>query len=121
MYGVKVIHFKGIIIGKSQKDYTQKEIINHKRIAKELMGQGYRRVSSKSGVLSRVDVEDWKNKMSNDHAPWSKEEGDRWVMILGDSAADHYRRVYSNDKIQVPLEVSKNVKSSDFDPIGYIS
>jgi hypothetical protein len=40
--------------------------------------------------------------MAKEHAPWNIEEGKDWVKRLGPAAAaDHYRRIYSKDKITV--------------------
>jgi hypothetical protein len=63
---------------------------------------GYRITSRKYGSVSRIDREDWKEYMAEQHAPWDIEEGRRWVKGLGDRvAADHYRRVYSKDHIDL--------------------
>ena len=63
---------------------------------------GYRITSRKYGLVSRIDREDWKEYMAEQHAPWDIREGRKWVNILGDrSAADHYRRVYSKDHLEL--------------------
>lgn len=119
MYGVSELKIKNISTGKSE--YTEKEILAHKQKAQELMDKGYLRVSNKGCVLSRVDRKDWRKHMAKEHAPWSQEEGNHWVTILGQSAADQYRRVYSEDKIKVPYEVSRYVDSSCHNAIDFIS
>lgn len=64
--------------------------------------QGYRIVSRKYGTIARIDRDDWKEFMAQEHAPWDIEEGRKWVRTMGDrSAADHYRRVYSKDTIDL--------------------
>lgn len=64
--------------------------------------QGYRIVSRKYGIISRIDREDWKEAMAKAHAPWDIEEGRKWVRTLGDrGAADHYRRCYSKDNVEL--------------------
>src|ERR1039458_9705438 len=63
---------------------------------------GYRIVSRKYGMISRLDRDDWKEYMAEKHAPWDIEEGRKWVRALGDlHAADHYRRVYSKDTLEI--------------------
>lgn len=91
-----------------------------KQIAEDLMAKGYRRTSNKFCHLSRVDREDWKEHMAQNHAPWDIQEGRDWVKAVGPGANDFYRRVISNDTITVPREVSRHVKTSGFDPVGFI-
>lgn len=69
--------------------------------AERLVRSGYRQTSSRFRLASRIDRPDWKEHMASKHAPWCAEEGMRWVELLGASAADHYRRVYSRDQIEV--------------------
>jgi hypothetical protein len=67
----------------------------------ELIARGYRVTSRKHVMLSRIDRPDWKRHMANLHSPWSVDEGLEWVAALGDyHAEDHYRRVYSQDKLE---------------------
>jgi hypothetical protein len=84
----------------------------HDQMARRLIASGYRAGSNRYRIVSRIDREDWKEHMARKHAPWSFEEGMRWVIGLGDErAADHYRRVYTKDKIEgVPEEVYRAVK-----------
>lgn len=92
----------------------------HRAEAETLALQGYRRTSSKYGMLSRVDREDWQEFMAKTHAPWDINEGRAWVYGLGTRAADQYRRCYSRDKITVSTSISKFVPSSSHDTIGYV-
>lgn len=120
MYGIKSVKVTQVKLGQDKSKYTESEIELHKKIAKEFMDKGYRRVSRKHCILSRVDKLNWRNYMAKDYAPWSLEEGEAWVRSLGDSAADHYRRVYSHDKIQVPEEISRWIAPSDFDKVDFV-
>lgn len=90
------------------------------KVAKRLMASGYRKTSRSHCSLSRVDKENWKDLMAKEHSPWDINEGLSWVGVLGNTASDHYRRVYSNDKITVTPEISSFVKSSCCDSIGFI-
>lgn len=70
--------------------------------------QGYRITSRKYGMISRIDRDDWKEYMAEKHAPWDIEEGRKWVRVLGDlHAADHYRRVYSKDTLEIGSKALK--------------
>ena len=82
--------------------------------ANELIKKGYRRVSNKYRVISRIDRDDWIEYMANQHSPWDIEEGYNWISALGmASASDHYRRVYSKDVIEgVPVNVFRKIPSS---------
>lgn len=74
----------------------------------ELHRQGYRFVSRKWGMVSRIDRPDWKEHMAISHSPWSLEEGLEWVALIGEEGAeDHYRRVYSKDTIEIEPEYQK--------------
>ena len=70
---------------------------------RDYAAEGYRVVSRKYGMISRIDRKDWKEYMAKQHAPWDAEgEGIKWVQLLGDrAAADHYRRVYSKDTLEI--------------------
>lgn len=83
-----------------------------KENAEYLMSQGYYRVSRKGKVLSRIDRKNWKEYMAKEYAPWDIKEGEKWVASLGQGAGDHYRRVYSNDKIVVSEEICNAVETS---------
>jgi hypothetical protein len=61
-------------------------------VARELTESGYRRVSRKHCILSRIDKGDWNKK--HPHCP------------------DFYRRIYSKDKIFVPRIISEAVPTS---------
>jgi hypothetical protein len=41
----------------------------------ELISKGYRVVSRRYSILSRVDREDWREYMATKHSPWSLREG----------------------------------------------
>lgn len=56
--------------------------------------EGYRITSRKYGTVSRIDRPDWKEFLL--------EEYPNWIGIMTDvQIADHYRRCYSKDKIDL--------------------
>lgn len=74
------------------------------RVKKEdvpaMIAAGYRRTSRKFLGLCRIDRPDWREYMAFQHAPWDPAgEGMNWVNGIG--GADHYRRCYSEDRIQL--------------------
>lgn len=90
--------------------------------ALSLASQGYRRVSTKHQLVSRVDRPDWREYMAMRHCPHDPEGlGNRWVMCLGKGAADHYRRVYSKDTLNVlNLFTFRLIPASANDDVGYV-
>jgi len=90
--------------------------------ADDLIKKGYRRTSVRSLGVSRVDREDWREHMAKEHVPWDPEgEGMSWVTNMGRGAADHYRRVYSNDRLKVSSkEEFRKIPGSGFDPTGFV-
>lgn len=76
--------------------------------------RGYRVTSRAWGMIARVDRPDWKEYMASKHP-----SGRAWVKSLGDTAADHYRRVYSKDRLEIKY-AAKYIPNSSFDPIGYV-
>jgi hypothetical protein len=90
--------------------------------AKELTRRGYRRVSRKYRLVSRIDRPDFVEVLAEDmnHAPADfftrgerRVEG-RWC--------DYYRRGLSKDVLHVPDEaVFLGVPPSDHDDVGYVS
>lgn len=89
--------------------------------ARALAARGYRRTSNRHRIISRIDRPDWLEKMARDlrRAPAD-------FMVPGGSQpqpnwCDHYRRIYSRDKIEgVAEEVFRLIPGSDWDPIGYV-
>ena len=75
--------------------------------ALRLIDSGYRAVSNRYRMVSRIDRPDWLAHMAFSHTegfPGSDLEnlrqGFNWVAGLGEEAcADHYRRCYSRDKL----------------------
>jgi hypothetical protein len=72
----------------------------------QLLAKGYRALSNEYAIISRIDREDWREAMG---ATWSKDplvqrkHGEQ----LG---SDHYRRKYSQDKIErVPEEIFRQI------------
>lgn len=69
---------------------------------RDYVAEGYRITSRKYGLISRIDRDDWKEFMAEQHAPWDIEEGRKWIRAMGDlHAADQYRRVYSKDTLEL--------------------
>jgi len=78
----------------------------------ELIAMGYRRVSNKFGMIARIDRKDWQQFLADEgYYLGANHEG---------NMADTYRRVYSQDKKDVPLEVSQRIPSSNHDTCGYV-
>jgi len=97
--------------------------------AQELIAKGYRRVSSRHRIVTRIDREDWKERLAAD---LGRSVADLYIMgsnggvpVVGRAVAgqwcDYYRRVMSRDKIEgVPEDVFKLIPSSCHDPCGYV-
>jgi hypothetical protein len=90
-------------------------MMTHEETAEALTKQGYRRISNNHLLVSRVDCLDWKQRMANSHP-----RGMAWVEVLGNSAADHYRRCFSKDIRNVSRDVLRRIPGSGFDTTGYI-
>ena len=76
--------------------------------AEELTAKGYRRVSNKHGIVARVDRADWwealeKHFQRNMPIRNDAETG-RW--------ADYYRRVLSEDRLEVGPDIARHVPQS---------
>lgn len=72
--------------------------------ARRLVLSGYAPISGRYRMLARIDREDWKEFMGRSGG------GMRWVNELGASAADHYRRCFSKDRITVEPELFRYTK-----------
>lgn len=83
----------------------------------KLKANGYCRVSRKHRMLARLDRPDWREHMARKHSPWSFEEGTQWASASG--MADHYRRCYSTDVIQ--LHESQTDLFMKFPPSGGVN
>lgn len=78
--------------------------VHNYRVKKEdvpaMIAAGYRRTSRRHLGLCRIDRPDWREYMAFQHAPWDPAgDGMEWVKNVG--AADHYRRCYSEDRIEL--------------------
>jgi hypothetical protein len=88
--------------------------------ATRLIESGYRSVSNRHRMVSRIDRPDWREHMARDHHRGFRgdpqrnlEEGMRWVRALGTGAADHYRRVLSKDTVtMLPQDVFDAVRKA---------
>lgn len=89
---------------------------------KNLVAAGYALTSNRHGMISRIDREDWREYMAKKHCAWDAEgEGMAWVDSLGSrGAADHYRRVYSRDTLEVGA-YAKHFPKSAFGPTRFIN
>lgn len=85
-----------------------------------MISAGYARVSNAYGMISRIDREDWREHMAQQHSPNNVEFGRKWVKCLGAYAADHYRRIYSNDKMELGRTKGRNFPSSQDGPTEYL-
>lgn len=85
-----------------------------------LIARGYRRVSNKHCRVARIDRPDWvwhlaehlRRAPADFYVPGEPEPSACW--------ADFYRRGLTKDVIQVAPEVSRLVKPSGWDPVGYV-
>lgn len=84
----------------------------HEKEAAKLIRQGYRATSNRYKTVSRLDRADWRGHMAERHAPWSKEEGERWVNALGAYASEFYMRVYSRDRLELNSTLFALVKKA---------
>jgi hypothetical protein len=67
--------------------------------------QGYRITSRKHGIISRIDREDWLEFLLEHYPNWrGKNGGLNTSMITELQAADHYRRVFSKDTLEIGKE-----------------
>jgi hypothetical protein len=71
----------------------------------ELYDQGYRVISRKFGIVSRVDREDWISWLEKKRLPVD---------------ADWYRRCISKDRLEVPLNYIGLIPNSGHDIIGFM-
>lgn len=86
-----------------------------------LIAQGYRRTSNKYGMVSRIDRADWVQVLARElqrapadfYVPGEPEPSGMWC--------DYYRRCLSRDTLTLPQEVARQVPTSSYDPIGYIT
>lgn len=85
--------------------------------AARLVASGYRPTSNKYRHLSRIDREDWRERMADFQTGGfsgcktkNREDGLRWVAGLADGAGDFYRRVISEDRTEASHGVFRAVK-----------
>lgn len=84
------------------------------------VARGYRRVSNKYGTVARVDRPDWLEVLAESMGRCVADFYIRGkVNELGHGWADHYRRCYSKDTIDLPPAIAKLVPGSGSDPVGY--
>lgn len=84
--------------------------------AEELTAKGYCRVSNKYGIVARVDRKDWWEHLEEhfqQNMPIRNDaETGRW--------ADYYRRVLSEDKLEVVPDIARHVPQSNWNATGYV-
>lgn len=98
--------------------------------AERLRALGYRRTSSKHKLLSRIDRADWVTVLA---AHLRRAPADLYILsqnlgagyTMSDTPSgqwcDYYRRVLSNDSVEVSRAVATLVGGSSFDDCGYVS
>ena len=91
--------------------------------AARLTAMGYCRVSRRFCHVSRIDREDWLDRLARHFAPWDPDgEGAAHVQGSGSpSINDYYRRVLSKDTLIVSSSVIRCMPSSGGSPVGYVS
>lgn len=92
-----------------------------KEKATELTKRGYRRISNKYGLLSRIDRPDWKHEVAKRFCPYNFKQGLKRVESYDvSSMEDFYRRNCSEDKIEVMHEIARLVPNSSNEETGFI-
>lgn len=76
---------------------------------------GYCITSRRGTLATRIDRADWREHMATKHA-----QGERWVKLIGDLAADQYRRVYSQDTIRIRPEWIGQLPNSGVGPTEFM-
>jgi hypothetical protein len=90
-------------------------ILNPEKIER-LKKRGYCRISRKFGLLSRIDCNNWRERLAAGHV-----RGMDWVKLLGDkSAADYYRRCASKDHLEVGKDAGLKFPTSGDGPTEYL-
>lgn len=88
---------------------------------KQALEAGYCITSTRHRQASRIDRPDWREYMAKQHSPWDWEgDGMDWVNCLGNAAGDQYRRVYSNDHIQISSDFVNIFPKSSNTYIDYL-
>jgi hypothetical protein len=118
-----VLRYHGEIVWRSWKRYEQntskKENSDWVSASKALISRGYRRISNKHGVVSRIDRADWITVIAQ-HLNRSPAE----LYVPGRHHPepcwnDYYRRVLSKDQLKIGKLVH-DIPTSDFDAVGFI-
>lgn len=86
-----------------------------------LLKSGYAKVSNTHRIVSRIDREDWREHMAQEHTPWNPKVGIEWIESMGPRlAADQYRRCYSKDTRVVSSQEFKKLPSSGYGAIEFL-
>lgn len=88
--------------------------MNNEALAKEakaLIEAGYHRISNTGRIVSRIDRDDWRQFMAQQHSR-SEKIGRDWGIALGRSAENHYRRCYSKDKLVLQEKLYRMIPGS---------
>lgn len=88
--------------------------------ASELVARGYRKTSNAHHMVTRIDRPDWVAFLANVMGRSEAQFYDPRTQQPAGTWADHYRRVYSEDKHTVTAVTLADIPSSSFDPIGYV-
>jgi len=96
------------------RESHKRQDIGGRMNASELIAKGYRRISIRHKMISRIDREDWREHLAKKlYCPIT--EGDTrscWE--------DYYRRGVSKDVIVVSDEIIALIPTSGYDYVGYI-
>ena len=93
-----------------------------KQVAEELTAQGYRRISNRHKIVSRIDNPDWMQELAA-----FLRCSPAWLLLADGSGdpdpqwCDHYRRCHSKDTRTVPDEVFSLIPGSGHDGTGYVT
>lgn len=85
-----------------------------------LIAQGYRRTSNRYGMVSRIDRPDWIEVLA---AHLRRSPAELYVPGEPDTPSaswmDYYRRVLSEDTLEIDPNEARRIPNSNWDPCGY--
>lgn len=103
----------------------------------ELIAKGYRRVSNKHATVSRIDRSDWIDFLYDQvfiHRATEMKDAlkdfydgkdisgfrEGTIRLEAGSAADHYRRCFSKDTLNLDYADAQKIPNSNHDTTGYV-
>jgi hypothetical protein len=93
-------------------------LLNPTNTNEELIAAGYRRTSNRHRLISRIDREDWIAVLAR-HANRTRASVEETLDNGG--WQDFYRRVLSQDTIELDNARVRGIPTSGGDPVGYVA